>query len=53
MPKVFLRNPFHLLLPSGSEDLVPLDPAVASKCRFTPVCTGLGAWGLCPKSPAG
>ena len=34
MSKLFIRNHLNLMLPLGSEDLVPFDSAVASKSRF-------------------
>lgn len=32
--KLLIKNHFNLMLPLGSEDLVPFDSTVASKCRF-------------------
>ena len=34
MSKLLIRNYFTLMLPLGSEDLVPFDSAVALKYRF-------------------
>lgn len=49
MLKVFTRNHFHLLLPSGSEDLVPLAPRCCFKVQIRARLQGPGLMG--PPSP--
>lgn len=51
MSKLLIRHHFNPMLPLGSEDLVPSDSAVVSKCRFCaafPVNGCRGPWCMGP-----